>query len=120
MHDTFPSNGDTHQQWNRSEEEHHRTKKRHCRRRKLTGLAKWDGSAKAGFPCAYILHKRKDKYRTRPIVSCKREPNSKYQRVAARAANFVVRELTADNHSFTLWECAHLAKTVKDEMEQNV
>ena len=111
MHDTFPANGDTYQQWHTSEERHYKTKKQYYRRHKLTSLARWDGSAKAGYPYSCILHKRKDKYKTRPIVSCKREPNSRCQKLAARAANFVVKELTADNRSFTLWKCADLATT---------
>ena len=119
MHDTFPANDQTYAHNNDTFQRYYDRKRAYYRRQGVERLAKWKSGARTLFPYAYILYKRKDKYRTRPIVSCKREPNSKHQKLAARAANFVVQELTANGESFTLWKVTDLAANVQAEMEDS-
>ena len=123
IHDTFPhENNPTYvrdRHGRATQERYYNLKRNYYKRQHLLGLAKWDTSERAALPYAYILYKRKDKYRTRPIVSCRREPNSRHQKIAARAANFVVQELTAAGDSFTLWKCTDLASNVRSEMQQS-
>ena len=93
MHKTFPEAGGNYERYTRHDADgYYEDKKRFYRQYGILGIAKWKD--KGQLPYCYLLYKRKDIYRTRPIVACRGEPHRKHLRIAGRALLFIMKELS--------------------------